>query len=137
MVFACLPTVAEHLGAGRQLAPFDLVIVDECHHVGAAMYDRVVAETRAGLAGGPFLLGMTATPWRPDEIDLERYFGAPLVTMDLVAGLRNGFLTRIDYRMYTDNIDWERLSLLQGKRLHSEGCESFNIREGMERRCGL
>ena len=62
-------------------------------------------------------MGLTATPWRPDEIDLERYFGRPVVTMDFVSGLRNGFLTQIDYRMYTDNIDWERLSLIQGARL--------------------
>ena len=117
LVFACLPTVAEHLGRGRDLPAFDFIVVDECHHVGAAMYETIIKETRAGSPGGPFLLGLTATPWRPDEVDLTDYFGDPLITMDLVAGLRNGFLTNVDYRMYTDNIDWERLSQLHGARL--------------------
>ena len=116
-VFGCLPTVAEHLGRGRELPTFDFIVVDECHHVGASMYETIIRETRAGSPAGPFLLGLTATPWRPDEIDLTDYFGEPLLTMDLVAGLRNGFLTNVDYRIYTDNIDWERLSQLQGARL--------------------
>jgi superfamily II DNA or RNA helicase len=116
-VFACLPTVAEHVRSGRELPEFDFVLIDECHHVGAPMYDSIIGETRAGLEGGPFLLGLTATPWRPDEVDLTDYFGPALITMDLVAGLRNGFLTNVDYRMYTDNIDWERLSQLHGAKL--------------------
>jgi len=117
IVFGCLPTVAEYLAKGRDLPDFDFIIIDECHHVGAPMYETIVRETRAGADGGPFLLGLTATPWRPDEVDLTDYFGEALITMDLVAGLRNGFLTNVDYRMYTDNIDWERLSKLHGARL--------------------
>ena len=116
-VFACLPTVAEHINNGRELPEFDIILIDECHHVGAPMYDAIIGETRAGLDNGPFLLGLTATPWRADEIDLSKYFGDPVIAMDLVAGLRNGFLTNVDYRLYTDNIDWERLSQLHGERL--------------------
>ena len=116
-VFGCLPTVAEHLGRERELPNFDFILVDECHHVGASMYERIIKETGAGSPNGPFLLGLTATPWRPDEVNLTDYFGDPLITMDLVAGLRNGFLTNVDYCMYTDNIDWERLSQLHGARL--------------------
>jgi superfamily II DNA or RNA helicase len=116
-IFACLPTVAEHIGKGRDLPDFDLILIDECHHVGAAMYEAIIRETKAGSPQGPFLLGLTATPWRADEVNLNDYFGDALITMDLVAGLRNGFLTNVDYRMYTDNIDWERLSQLHGARL--------------------
>ena len=116
-VFACLPTVAAHIAAGNDLPEFDLLLIDECHHVGAAMYESVLGETRAGTEQGPFLLGLTATPWRPDETDLEGYFGAPVVSVDLVTGLRRGFLANVDYRMYTDNIDWEALSGLEGNSL--------------------
>lgn len=62
------------------------------------------------------MLGLTATPWRPDDVDLEQYFGAPLASVDIVHGLKNGFLSNVDYRMHTDNIDWDRLTQLNGDR---------------------
>jgi len=79
------------------------------------MYQTLLSELRAGHPGGPFLIGLTATPWRPDDIDLQKIFGEPLVCVDLVAGLRKGFLTNVDYRMYTDNINWKALGQLQGR----------------------
>jgi superfamily II DNA or RNA helicase len=117
VTFACLNTVAEYIQRGGDLPEFDVVMVDECHHVGAQMYETIMRYTRAGQPGGPFLIGLTATPWRPDEVDLRSYFGEPLVCIDLVAGLRNGFLSNVDYRMYTDNINWSALGQLQRGRL--------------------
>ena len=89
-----------------------MLIVDECHHVGGSMYEQIITNLRAGSASGPYLLGLTATPWRADGFDLESIFGAPLISVDLVSGLRQGFLTNVDYRMYTDNIDWTKLASL-------------------------
>jgi superfamily II DNA or RNA helicase len=114
--FACLDSVYEHVNRNGELPPFEVVVVDECHHAGATMYQTVLRELRAGQAGGPFLIGLTATPWRPDDADLQEYFGEPLVCVDLVAGLRKGFLTNVDYRMFTDNINWEALGELKGRR---------------------
>lgn len=112
-VFACLNTVAAFVKSGGELPDFDYVFVDECHHVGDdGMYSQVLESMLAGKNGGPFLLGVTATPWRPDESDLRATFGDPLICVDLVTGLKNGFLSNIDYRMYTDNIDWEGLQAL-------------------------
>lgn len=115
-VFACLPTVAESASKLSDLAPFDAMLVDECHHVGGQMYDRIIAATRAGLPGGPFLLGLTATPWRPDGEPMDNFFGPPVISVDLITGLRNGFLTNVDYRIYTDNVDWDSLRQLKGHR---------------------
>ena len=115
-VFACLDSVYEHVNRNGELPPFEVVLVDECHHAGAMMYQTVLRELRAGQVGGPFLIGLTATPWRPDDADLQEYFGEPLVCVDLVAGLRKGFLTNVDYRMFTDNINWEALGELKGRR---------------------
>ncbi len=116
-VFACIDSLHAAVEKGWDLAPFDVVLVDECHHAGAVMYQRVLRELTAGAATGPFLLGLTATPWRPDGANIEDTFGEPLVTVDLVTGLRRGFLAEVDYRMYTDNVDWKRLSQLSGKKL--------------------
>ena len=114
-VFASHQSLYEYLKRGGELPPFDLILIDEAHHVGAKMYDLILEETQAGKEGGPFLLGLTATPWRPDDADLEWYFGPPLVTVDLVTGMKKGFLSNVDYRMYTDNIDWDALANLEGQ----------------------
>lgn len=78
------------------------------------MYDTVLEELSAG-NGGAFLVGMTATPWRPDGQGLRKWFDYPVVDVDIVRGLREGYLANVDYRMYTDNIDWNALAVgLQG-----------------------
>jgi superfamily II DNA or RNA helicase len=116
IVFACHKSVAESIRKGSSLPTFDLILVDECHHVGGSMYREIIAHSGAGSEGGPFLLGLTATPWRPDEVDIQDYFGPPLASVDIVTGLRNGYLSNVDYRMHTDNIDWDGLRRLQGDR---------------------
>ena len=113
--FACVDSVSSWIQSGHSLPDYGILLVDECHHVGSSMYDRVFEELSAGKEGGSFALGLTATPWRPDEADLTAYFGDPRVSIDMVMGLKNGFLANVDYRMYTDNIDWESLKNIQGK----------------------
>jgi superfamily II DNA or RNA helicase len=51
--------------------------------------------------------GVTATPWRGDNYDIDTIFGPPLVKMGIAEGLQRGFLSEVDYRMYADNLDWE------------------------------
>ncbi len=112
-VFASFDTLVEVVNRGGEIPGFDLVFVDECHHAGAQTYRKVLTELRAGLEHGAFLLGATATPWRSDEIELADLFGPPSTSVDMVTGLKRGFLANIDYRMYTDNIDWSALADLQ------------------------
>lgn len=116
-IFACVNSVSAFLEKGGELPEFDIIIVDECHHVGGGMYNRIVNKCNAGTPDGPILLGLTATPWRPDDCDLTAYFDDPIFTMDMVTGLRLGFLSNVDYRMYTDNVDWDGLTRLKGIRL--------------------
>ena len=113
-VFACVNTVSEYIKRVDVFPEFDVMVVDECHHAGASMYSTVFEKTRAGKYNGPFLLGLTATPWRPDEVDLADIFGETVVCIDMVEGLKKGFLSNVDYRMYTDNIDWNALRNLEG-----------------------
>lgn len=116
MTFACVDSVSGWIEAGKELPDYGILLVDECHHVGSSMYDRVFDALSAGKPGGSFALGLTATPWRPDETDLTQYFGEPRVTIDMVTGLNKGFLANVDYRMYTDNINWDALQNVQGHR---------------------
>lgn len=113
--FACVDSVSGWIQEGRTLPDYDILLVDECHHVGSSMYNRVFDALSAGKEGGSFAMGLTATPWRPDEVDLTTYFGYPVVSIDMVMGLKNGFLSNVDYRMYTDNIDWDSLKNINGQ----------------------
>ncbi len=113
-VFGCIDTVYEALQKNI-VYDFDAIIIDECHHAGSSTYRRLITEYNAGNIGGPFLLGLTATPWRPDENDISDIFGNPRISIDMVFGMKHGFLSNVDYRMYTDNINWESLKTFDGK----------------------
>lgn len=89
---------------------FDLIIIDEAHHAGSKTYKEVIKNLKAGQDNGPFLLGLTATPWRADEEELSKFFGPILCNIDIIEGMKKGYLANVDYRMHVDNIDWKSLS---------------------------
>lgn len=109
--FACVDSVVEYIDRLGQLpTDYDMIIVDECHHAGSASYRKIFDLIDAGKPNGPFLMGLTATPWRSDEIEVEQIFGEKIVNLSIIDGLRNGYLSQIDYRMNVDNIDWDKLA---------------------------
>jgi superfamily II DNA or RNA helicase len=113
--FACIDTVAGAVDRGLELPVSDVVVVDECHHAASPTFVKTLDALNAGSDTGPFLLGLTATPWRGDGIEVEKAFGPAAVAIDLITGMRQGFLTNVDYRVYTSNIDWHKLAGLKGK----------------------
>lgn len=115
-VFATRDSLLSLVTSGQDPGSYDVVVVDECHHLGAAAYEELLDVLGVGVSGGPYLIGLTATPWRPDGGDLSHRFDRPVVSIDLVAGLRAGCLANVDYRIFTDNIDWDALRLLNGDR---------------------
>lgn len=114
VVVATRDTVYNAVSKEVELPNFDVVIVDEAHHLGSGTYDEALEGLRVGAPNGPFLIGLTATPWRPGGASLDRWFDGPTVSLDLVAGLKAGYLANVDYRMYTDNVDWHALIKLRG-----------------------
>lgn len=120
-IFGSKDSVAIHLSNNGALPSVDLVVIDECHHAHSksAGYQKIISELRAGTPHGPQLLGLTATPFLSDpDIELESVFGpSPLVSIDMIYGLRHGFLSQVDYRLYTDNINWKALQELKGQKL--------------------
>lgn len=81
---------------------FGLVIVDEAHHAPADGYRSLLQALEP-----TFLMGMTATPWRGDERQLDEIFGEATFAMSIVEGMQLGYLAEVDYRMLIDDIDWE------------------------------
>lgn len=93
------------------LPQFGLIVVDEAHHVGAETF----IQTLTALAP-PMRAGVTATPWRGDDYDIEQIFGQALIRMGIAEGLQKGFLCDVDYRLLADNIDWEMVQDLSAHR---------------------
>lgn len=100
VTFGVAPTAGAYIASGYQP---DLVIVDEAHHVGelgtyASMLTAAPDARR---------LGVTATPWRGDKFDIVQTFGDPVIRVSISDGMRKGYLSKVRYKIYTDNIDWD------------------------------
>ena len=111
VTFACIDSVSnEFERTGELPVDFGIVIIDEAHHAGSPTYRKLLDGINAGKRHGPMLLGMTATPWRSDEQDIEKIFDEKLCSIDIVQGMASGYLSNVDYRMHMDNIDWKMIS---------------------------
>jgi superfamily II DNA or RNA helicase len=96
-------TVSSALNAALTGYRPGLVMVDETHHVGEdGQYDKLLSEL-----GKARQFGVTATPWRGDGYDIERHFGPASFKLGIEEGMRHGYLARVDYRLFVDNIDWD------------------------------
>jgi len=113
-------TVQSVLARAEHLPRFDLVLVDEAHHIGSETYRRVLQ-----LLAPQMLGGVTATPWRGDDFDIDLLLGPPLVRIGIAEGLREGFLSDVDYRLLGDNLDWK---LVQRASRHKYSISQLNKR---------
>ncbi len=104
-------TIQSALATLHRLPRFGLVLVDEAHHIGAATFQRAIQELNP-----PMLGGVTATPWRGDGYDIDELLGPALVQIGIAEGLRNGFLSEVDYRLLADNVNWETVQTLSRHR---------------------
>jgi superfamily II DNA or RNA helicase len=80
-----------------------LIMVDETHHVGES---GTFAEL-LDLCADSQQFGVTATPWRGDKFDITTRFGPPSYQLGIAEGMAQGYLARVDYRMFVDNLDWD------------------------------
>lgn len=91
---------------------FDVVIVDEAHHALAHGFRTCLEHLKP-----KFLIGMTATPWRGDGQRLTTIFGNPMAKVSLVDGMAMGYLSKVDYRILCDNVDWDNMQSMTEQKL--------------------
>ena len=89
---------------------WQVVILDECHHIEAATYrgvlDRLLPE---------LLLGLTATPERTDGLDILSWFdGRPTCEIRLWEALSQQLLAPFTYYGIKDSVDLDRLTWVRG-----------------------
>lgn len=86
----------------------DLVVIDECHHVGG---DNAYSRILRRLKHVP-TLGVTATPWRGDGYAITEAFGKPSFVCGIEDGMKKGYLAPVDYHLFCDNVDWDAIPSL-------------------------
>jgi superfamily II DNA or RNA helicase len=91
---------------------FDVIIVDEAHHALAHGFRTCLEHLKP-----KFLIGMTATPWRGDGLSLSAVFGNAIEKVSLVDGMAMGYLSKVDYRILCDNVDWDNMSSVSKQHL--------------------
>lgn len=82
---------------------FDFIIIDECHRGGAN--DEGNWRGILEYFSPAVQLGLTATPKRKDNVDTYKYFGEPVYTYSLKAGINDGFLTPFKVRRVYTTLD--------------------------------
>jgi superfamily II DNA or RNA helicase len=102
---------------GLNSTDFDIVVVDEAHHALADGFLLCLNHLKPR-----FLVGMTATPWRGDGLNLSQVFGEPVAQISLVDGMKMGFLAKVSYRVFCDTIDWRDV-------LSRENLKAFTLRD--------
>jgi superfamily II DNA or RNA helicase len=105
VVFATRQSAVEYVRAGLQPA---LIVVDEAHNYSeSGEYREIFDRTPSSK-----VLGLTATPWRQDNFDIREAFGEPSYQKDLLSAIREGFLSKISYKLFINLADWEKISEL-------------------------
>lgn len=96
-------TIDSVLGLVRTGWRPSLIMIDETHHVGeTGMFAQLL-----DLCSDARQFGVTATPWRGDKFDITARFGSPSYQLGIAEGMADGYLAKVDYRMFVDNLDWD------------------------------
>jgi superfamily II DNA or RNA helicase len=96
-------TIDSALGVVRAGWRPSMIMVDETHHVGeTGMFAQLL-----DLCEKASQFGVTATPWRGDRFDITARFGNPSYSLGIAQGMAMGYLAKVDYRIFVDNLDWD------------------------------
>lgn len=98
-----MATIDSALGVVRAGWRPSMIMVDETHHVGeTGMFAQLL-----DLCEKASQFGVTATPWRGDKFDITARFGDPSYSLGIAQGMAMGYLAKVDYRIFVDNLDWD------------------------------
>ena len=109
--FGLYQSLTGYLG-GFDTDQFDAIIVDEAHHAMSSGFRLCLEKFQP-----KFLVGMTATPWRGDGKNLTDVFGEAVDRVSLIDGMAMGYLAKVDYRIFCDNVDWNEVGKLSRKKM--------------------
>ena len=102
-IFATTQTLARNLNKFRK-DYFDYIIVDECHHYQARTFKKVLEYFTPA-----FMLGLTATPYRMDGLDIFKILGNKIYETKISDAIKQGLLSRINYYCVDNDIDFTNI----------------------------
>ncbi len=108
-IFASFDTLYAQLDTLKKES-FDIIIVDEAHHVPAITYSEVIRNFSPKL-----LIGLTATPFRTDGKSVTEFFGGVeghIGKYDLVWALKHRKLAFPKYLVLLDDLDKDKIKQL-------------------------
>ena len=96
---ATIQTAIKHVRQGWRP---DFIFIDEAHHVGEdGQYAELIEQCKYSK-----ILGVTATPWRGDEVNVSSQFDGTSYKLGIEEGMRLGYLCDVRYKVFADDIDW-------------------------------
>lgn len=113
MVVSSIQTLSKRL---KKLNPldFDLIVVDEVHHIVSKSYRKVIDHWRT-TNPSIMLLGVTATPKRADKVALGSVFSTVAYELPMLEAIREGWLCPIVSRTVKDvEVDFSGISTVAG-----------------------
>lgn len=88
---------------------FDVIIVDECHHILADSYMTILSYFDKAK-----VLGITATPSRSDHKNLGQFFDSKAYEYTMAQGIREGYLSPIKAQLIPLKLDIKKVGITQG-----------------------
>jgi superfamily II DNA or RNA helicase len=101
----------QSLMRGREIAGkrFGLCVIDEAHHAAAPSYRAVLKRLKPRC-----ILGVTATPFRTDQLQLSKVFENNVYTKTLLDLIEEGYLTDVRVRTLPVAVDLSGVRMQQG-----------------------
>lgn len=88
---------------------FDVIIVDECHHILADSYMTILSYFDKAK-----VLGITATPDRGDQKNLGQFFDSKAYEYTMAQGIKDGYLSPIKAQLIPLQLDIKDVGITQG-----------------------
>jgi len=115
-ISASIQTLTQQLDSDnfKQLInnPPKLIMIDECHHIMADTYQKVIQRL---LLANPDLkiLGVTATPFRMDDKNLQDFFDDMVYFIDIKELIQRGYLVPIKGIMCNIGFDFSKIKAIK------------------------
>lgn len=103
---------------------FDLIVVDEAHMSAAKSWEKTLTHFTPKL-----LLGLTATPTRSDNLQLDNIFDEIVYEYGIKEGIDNGYLCELDAIRIKTNISLDDVKTLGGELNQKELSDEINTPE--------
>ena len=105
-LFATIQTLSNKKNLEKIRKDIEYMVIDEYHHVAADSYDKIITKHFTP----KYLVGLTATPYRLDKLDIMKYIDGNIANdIDVFEGIERNILVPFEYIGLWDNIDYTQI----------------------------